>query len=108
MPSIEDAQLVRRIRRELDRHPLDFTRTEIESDKGRVRFAGTITFQKDVYRIKVKNVMADILLQLPKIPGIRFVTNDARMIERQDDMEKQETNLHFPHRGPTHGPGARV
>jgi hypothetical protein len=81
MPSIEDAQLVRRIRRELDKRQLDFTRTEIEADKGRVRIAGNITFLKDVTRIRVKSEVADILVMLQKFPGVYQITCDARIIE---------------------------
>jgi hypothetical protein len=99
MRSLEEANLVRRIRREMDKRPLDFTRTEIEADKGRVRFTGTITFLKDVKKVRVRTEMEELCLVLSRMTEIRQISNDARMIERNPEDEHPQPIVGIGQRG---------
>ena len=94
MRSLEDANLVRRIRREMDKRQLDFTRTEVEADKGKIRFAGTITYLKDVKQVRVKTEMDELCLILSRMPEVRQVNCDARIVEyHPEEDEPRVTGL---------------
>jgi len=85
MASAEDMALLRNVRRELNKLPLDSSRVEISGIKGVIYFTGSISPTKeggeDGAIIYVKSEMADLVFKLSHMPGVKQVVNGCKMVE---------------------------
>ena len=85
MASAADMALLRNVRREFGKTPLDTTRMELGLIKGVHYCSGAVSALKeggeDGGVIRVKNEMADILFRISKMQGVKQVVNGCKMIE---------------------------
>lgn len=93
----EDAEIIRNIRRELSRRPIDPTRADIQVVHGRVTLAGVITTLRDKPNVDLQFEMDMFQKQLSRDRMIKEVAVMCRLI--QPDKEGEDTNT----RGRTRG-----
>lgn len=93
----EDAEIIRTIRRELSRRPLDPTRVDIQVVNGRVTLAGIITTLRDHPNINLQHEMDLLQKLLMRDRMIRDISVNVRLIE--PEKVDEETNTRGRMRG---------
>ena len=93
----EDAEIIRTIRRELGRRPIDPTRVDIQVVQGRVTLAGVITTLRDKPNVDLQFEMEMFQKQLSRDRMVREIAVMCRLI--QPDKEDENSNT----RGRTRG-----
>ncbi len=86
----EDAEIIRTIRRELSRRPIDPTRADIQVVHGRVTLAGVITTLRDHPETNLQHEMDLLQKLLMRDRMIRDVSINVRLII--PEKEGEETN----------------
>ncbi len=83
----EDAEIIRNIRRELGRRPLDPTRTDIQVVHGRVTLAGIITTLRDKPDTNLQHEMDLLQKLLMRDRMIKDVSINVRIVlpEKEDE-----------------------
>jgi len=87
----EDAEIIRTIRRELSRRPLDPTRADIQVVNGRVTLAGVITTLRDKPGINLQHEMDLLQKLLMRDRMIKDVSINVRLIIPEKDDETTNT-----------------
>ncbi len=87
----EDAEIIRTIRRELSRRPLDPSRVDIQVVNGRVTLAGIITTLRDKPDINLQQEMEMLQKLLMRERMIKDVSINVRLILPEKDGETTNT-----------------
>lgn len=86
----EDAEIIRAVRREFGRRPLDATRLDIQVVAGRVTLAGIVGTLRDHPDINLKDEMELLMKMLMRDRLIKEISNNARLI--QPEKVHEDTN----------------
>lgn len=85
----QDVEIVRNIRRELAKHPIDTTRMDIQVNLGRVTLGGVAMNVRDQPNIDLKDEMAIVDKRLMKDRLIREYSNQVRILPSHDNKEEE-------------------
>ena len=83
MPTSEEIDLLKRIRREIAKKAVDAGRLEITLIKGHIHFAGVVNPVRNAIGVSTKQEMADVIGVMQRWEGIKSIVNDSRMIEKE-------------------------
>lgn len=87
----EDAEIIRTVRREFGRRPVDATRLDIQVVSGRVTLAGILGTLRDQPEINLKDEMELMIKLLQRDRMIKEVSNNARLIQPEKAHEDENT-----------------
>lgn len=87
----EDAEIIRAVRREFGRRPLDATRLDIQVVSGRVTLAGIVGTLRDQPDINLRDEMELLMKMLTRDRLIKEVSNNARLIQPEKAHEDENT-----------------
>ncbi len=87
----EDAEIIRTIRRELSRRPLDPTRADIQVVHGRVTLAGIVTTLRDKPDTNLQHEMDLLQKLLMRDRMIKDVSINVRLIVPEKEDEATNT-----------------
>lgn len=85
----EDAEIIRNVRREFGRRPVDATRLDIQVVSGRVTLAGILGTLRDQPDINLKDEMELMMKLLQRDRLIKEVSNNARLIQPEKVHEDE-------------------
>lgn len=85
-----DAEIIRTIRRELGKRPVDATRVDIQVVGGRVTIGGTLGFKREVLNVSLEAEMEIVQKVVTRDRLVREFTNQLNYARRHDTEE--ETN----------------
>jgi len=86
-----DAEIIRTVRREFGRRPVDATRLDIQVVSGRVTLGGILTTLRDQRDINLKDEVDTVMKLLMRDRLIKEVSNSARLIEAEKVQEEENT-----------------
>jgi hypothetical protein len=85
----QDVEIMRLVRRELAKHPIDTTRMDIQVNLGRVTLGGVVTNVRDQPNIDIKDELAIVDKRLMKDRLIREYANQVRVLQNQEHKEEE-------------------
>ena len=85
-----DAAIIRNIRRELGKRPLESARIDVQVVNGRVTLAGVVTRLRDKPDIDLKNEMDTIQKMVMRDRDVKEVSLNVRIVE--EEVVKEDTN----------------
>ena len=85
----QDVEIMRNIRRELAKHPIDTTRLDIQVNLGRVTLGGVAMNVRDQPNIDLKDELAIVDKRLMKDRLIREYSNQVRVLQHDHDKEEE-------------------
>lgn len=86
--SPEDAEIIRTIRRELSKRPIDPMRADIQVVGGRVTLAGVISCLRDQPDIDLKHEMEMLHKHLMRDRMIKEISIQCRLIQTEKEVEE--------------------
>lgn len=84
-----DTELLRNLRREFARRPVDITRLDIQVSQGRIIMAGQIAHLRDQPNVELRDEMAIIEKIFSRNPNCKSLTLQVRFVPKEAD-EKHE------------------
>ena len=90
MPSLEELELAREIRRQFAKLPIDSKQLEIQVIRGKVYLGGKLGTIKGVDGVDLKSVVADITERLAKMPKIKQVILETRYFDANEKAKKHD------------------
>jgi len=87
----QDVEIMKSIRRELAKHPIDITRLDIQVNMGRVSLGGMVTNTRDQPTVNLRDELTMIDKRLSKDRLIREYSNMVRLIQF-DEHAHDDTN----------------
>ncbi len=87
----EDAEIIRTVRREFGRRPVDATRLDIQVVSGRVTLAGILCTLRDQPGINLKDEVELLMKMLQRDRMIKEVSNNARLIQPEKAHEEEHS-----------------
>ena len=103
MPTTEELELIRTIRREFAKRPIDSTRLEVQVIRGRVYLSGVVATIREEGGVDLKVEVAGLIERLSKIPIVKQVICDAKLNEEKK-REAPQAQGRVPGRSHGHGP----
>ncbi len=82
-----DAALVRIIRRELSKRPIESARVDVQALQGRVTLAGVVTRLRDKPDVDLKNELDHVQKQIMRDRSVKEVSVNVRIIEKVEEKE---------------------
>ena len=84
-----DAELIRNIRREFGKRPVDTTRLDIQVTNGRVSLGGMLCRLRDQPTVTLEDEMAKIEKIFTRHPLVKSFTSGVRIM-KDDDRDKEQ------------------
>ncbi|MCW3058472.1 MAG: hypothetical protein ABIY70_16960 [Capsulimonas sp.] len=86
-----DAELIRNIRREFGKRPVDTTRLDIQVTNGRVSLGGMLCRLRDQPTIALEEELAKIEKVFMRHPLVKSYTSAVRIMKDEDNKEHEDT-----------------
>lgn len=92
-----DAAIIRNIRRELSKRPLESARVDVQSVNGKVTLAGVATRLRDKPDVNLKSEMDLLQKLIMRDRTVREVSINVRLVEEQVVKEDHDTRGRMRH-----------
>lgn len=86
----EDAEIIRSVRREMNKRPMDISRVDIQTGKGHVVLAGTIATPRDQPNVDLAFEIGMLTKQLMRDSMIRSVRSEMRLVVPEKKEEGKD------------------
>ncbi len=87
-----DAAVVRNVRRELSRRPIESVRVDIQSINGHVTLTGTLTPMRSQPGLSLESELETVSKIILRDRGVKDVTSQVRFRELQDEPTDDKDN----------------
>ena len=92
-----DAALVRTIRRELSKRPIESARIDVQVLQGRATLAGVVTRLRDQPDVDLRNELDHVRKQIMRGRDVKEVSVNVRIIEQQVEEKDDNTRGRMRH-----------
>lgn len=92
-----DAAIIRNVRRELGKRPLEATRVDVQSVNGKVTLGGVATRLRDQPDVNLKSEMDLLQKLIMRDRTVREVAVNVRLVEEQVVKEDHDTRGRMRH-----------